>query len=401
MPKYFKYTLFGVGGLVALFALLLAVVAFTVDPNSFKPQIVKLVQEKKQRTLTIEGDIKLKLFPKLGVDLGKTFLSEHKGSAEFAALDSVRLYVAWLPLLKKSLVVDKVTLEGVRANLIRYADGSTNFDDLMSKDESEQFKFDIDGVRVSKSALTFDDRMAKRKLAVSEIEMESGRLKDQTATDIKLALKLVADKPKVAVKISLNMGLWFALDEKHFVAKKLTLTVQGEAVGVNNLELSAKGDVDIKARTQEIALQGFRLTAQGRQAANKLDIVLDVPKLLLTQVKAAATQVTLNAKIDQPSGQLRALLSLPDLSGNSKQFQISGMSLEIEGKQGDHTIKGKLVSPVTGSLDARRFDLTKLNAQFDVTNPGFPKGGGKTTVEWRCPCGLEASAGGGESAYKI
>ena len=52
MNKYFKYAVLVVCGLGALFALLLTVIAFTVDPNAFNPQIVNLVQEKKQRTLT-------------------------------------------------------------------------------------------------------------------------------------------------------------------------------------------------------------------------------------------------------------------------------------------------------------------------------------------------------------
>ena len=139
--KYIKYSLFTLGGLVALFALFLIAVAIFVNPNDYKPLIVKLVQEKKQRTLNIEGDIKLKLFPQIGLDLGKTHLSEHKSEQEFASLESVQLYVAWLPLLRKELVVHKVSLVGARANLIRNADGTTNIDDLLSKEEkSEQIK---------------------------------------------------------------------------------------------------------------------------------------------------------------------------------------------------------------------------------------------------------------------
>lgn len=378
MHKPIKYALISIGGLIALFVIALAVIALTVDPNQFKPQIVKIVQEKKQRTLAIEGDIKLKLFPKLGVDLGKTRLSEHKSSAEFAALDSVQLYVAWLPLLKKELVVDKVTVEGARANLIRNADGTTNIDDLLSKEEeSEQVKFDIDGVRVSKSAATFDDRMGKRKLAVSDFEMESGRLKDNTHTDIKLDFKLTADNPKVAANIALKSGLLFALEEKHYVLDGLDMKVAGDAVGITGLDLGVKGDIDVQGKTQDIALKDVRVNLKGKRGPDKLDVTLDAPKLLLTQSQAEAGKLTLNAKIEQPKGTLTAVLTLPDLTGSAKQFQVSQLKLDLDGKQGDNGIKGSLTSPFNGSLENKTFNLPKLAANLNVANPKLPKGGMK------------------------
>jgi len=378
--KALKYALISIGGLLGLFIVALAVIAFTVDPNKFKPQIVQMVQEKKQRTLTIEGDIKLKLFPKLGVDLGKTRLSEQKGSGEFAAVDSVRLYVAWLPLLKKELVVDKIAVEGARANLVRHADGTTNFDDLLSKEESQQVKFDIDGVRVSRSALNFDDRMGKRRLAVSDFEMESGRLKDNTRTDIKADFKLAADNPKMAAKIALRSGLLFVLAEKRYALDGLDLKIAGEAVGISGLDLDAKGDIDARTKTREIALKDIKLNLKGRRAADKLDIALDAPKLLLTQSRAEAGRLTLDAKIEQPKGTLSAVLTLPDLSGNSKQFQVSQLSLDLDGKQGDNAVKGRLTSPFNGSLEAQTFRLPQLAANLDVANPKLPKGGMKLTL---------------------
>ncbi|MBT9612673.1 MAG: AsmA family protein [Burkholderiales bacterium] len=380
MPNYLKYALFGLGGLIVLFALLLAVVAFTVDPNAFKPQIVKLVLDKKQRTLTIDGDIKLKLFPKLGVDLGKTRLSEHKSTQEFAALESVKLFVAWLPLLKKELVVDKISVDGVRANLIRYADGSTNIDDLLSKEESKQVIFDVEGMRIKHGTLSFDDRMAKRKLGIADFDMESGRLKDNTHTDIELDFKVTGDNPKIAAHVKVKSGLLFALEAKHYMLDDLNLKLNGEAAGIQNLELNAKGDIDAQLKTQAFSLKNVKLDLKGNRASDKLDIALNAPKLLLTPSKAEASKLTLEAKIEQANGKLAATLTLPDLAGNAKQFNVSQLSLDIDGKQGDNSIKGKLTSPFAGSLDAQTFNLAKLTANLDVANPKLPKGGMKLAL---------------------
>jgi AsmA protein len=379
--KYVKFALYALGGAVVLFALLLTAVALFVNPNDYKPLIVKLVQEKKQRTLNIEGDIQLKLFPRIGLDLGKTQLSEHKSAQEFAALDTVQLYVAWLPLLRKELVVHKVSVVGARATLIRFPDGTTNIDDLIQKEEEEeQIKFDIDGVKVSRSALQLDDRQGKRKFAISELELKSGRIKDNTHTDIALDFKLAGDSPKLATQVSLSSGLLFALDAKHYVLDDLNLKVSGEAMGITQLDLRAQGNVDAKLDPQEIVLKGIKLNLKGKRAADLLDLALDAPKLILTADKAEAAKLVLDAKIEQPKSKLTTQLTLPDLSGNAKQFQVSQLQLSVDGKQGDNQIKGQLTSPLRGSLDAQTFSLTKLSANLDVSNPKMAKGGMKLAL---------------------
>ena len=376
--KFIKYGLYAVGGISVLFALLLTSIALFVNPNDYKPLIVKLVQEKKQRTLNIEGDIKLKLFPQIGLDLGKTHLSEHNNLQEFAALDSVQLFVAWWPLFRKELVVHKVSLVGARANLVRNADGTTNFDDLLNKEEkSEQIKFDVDSAKISRSALNFDDRLSKRKWTLSDLELSTGRIKDNTHTKLKLTCKIVGDNPKLALQIALDSGLLFALDAKHYAFDDLDLKITGDAASITQIDLRAQGDIDARLNPQEIVLKGIKLNLKGKHASNLFDLALDAPKLLLTADKAEGAKLVLDAKIEQPKTKLTAHFIVPDLTGNAKQFQVSQLIFKIDGQQGDNKIKGQLTSPLRASLDAQTFSLTKLSANFEVDNPKMAKGGMK------------------------
>src|SRR5574343_1383472 len=136
MNKALKFGLIGIGGLVGLVAVALAVIALTFNPNDYKPLVIKMVKEKKQRTLNIEGDIKLAFWPKIGADLGRVSISEHQGDKEFASVQGAKVFLAVMPLLQKQLVIDTIYIDGVKANIVRYKDGTTNFDDLMSKEES-------------------------------------------------------------------------------------------------------------------------------------------------------------------------------------------------------------------------------------------------------------------------
>ncbi|MEQ1882971.1 MAG: AsmA family protein, partial [Burkholderiales bacterium] len=129
--KYLKWLLYAVLGLVVLFIGAVIYIATTFDPNQYKTQLTSRVKESTQRTLMIEGDIRLMFFPRLGVQLGKTHLSEFKSDKEFAGVDDVRVSLMLIPLLAKQVIVDKIQLDGMRANLVKYKNGKTNFDDLL------------------------------------------------------------------------------------------------------------------------------------------------------------------------------------------------------------------------------------------------------------------------------
>ena len=106
--KIVKWLGIGVGALMGLLIVAVAIISATFDPNKFKTDITKLVLEKKQRTLGIPGNISLKVFPKLGVELGQVTLSELKSDKQFLKLERAKLYVDLLPLLKKELLDHKV-----------------------------------------------------------------------------------------------------------------------------------------------------------------------------------------------------------------------------------------------------------------------------------------------------
>ena len=194
MKKTLKYIAYGFLGIFALLLVVVGYVAATFNPNDYKSLIVKLVQEKKQRTLHLDGDIKLSFWPKIGADLGKISLSEHNGNQEFASVQHAKVSLALLPLLKKELVVDTVYVDGVNANIVRFKDGSTNFDDLISKneEESEQIKFDIDGINVTNTEVQFKDEMQGNVYTIKEFKLTTGHVALETPFDVETSLNLQA-----------------------------------------------------------------------------------------------------------------------------------------------------------------------------------------------------------------
>jgi AsmA protein len=381
MNKYLKYTAIGLGGFVLLLAVIIAIIAVTFNPNDYKSQIVQLVLEKKQRTLKIEGDIKLAFWPKLGADLGKVALSEHKGDKEFAAMNSARVFLSIMPLLKKELVIDTIRIDGVRANIVRYQDGTTNFDDLMSKEESQDIKFDIDGVVVSNAAVNLTDEIGKRHFTLDKISLKTGHIAKGEPVDVDAQLHVVGDSPKLDANLQLKGSLLADTENKHYLAKGLDATLNGVVENFTGLDLKVSGNVNAKPEANEFLVDGFKLVVKGDMQGQLLNVNLEAPKLVAQRDQVSGKEVRLDFSRTQGDDTFSTKLIIADLQGSTKAFQSSGVSGEISGKQGARTVAGKFSSPFTGNLETRVFDLPKLVGNVDIKDPKLPNGAAKASFD--------------------
>ena len=375
MKKTLKYTAYGLLGLVVVLSIIAGIFAATFNPNDYKPLIIKLVQEKKQRTLHLDGDIQLAFWPKLGANLGKVSLSEHNSAKEFASINSVKVSLALLPLINKQLVVDTVYVDGVNANITRFKDGTTNFDDLMSKEEeSEQIKFDIDGINITNTSIHFSDELNNGKYSVSQLNLQTGHVALDRPFDIKTNFQLEASNPKVKAAIKLSGNFMADVEGKHYVAKGLSTSIKGNLGTLNDSNITLVGDVDAKPEAMEILVNGLKFDLTGNQAGQTLAFALSAPKL--SALKEVVTGKQANITFSQSKGNdvTKGSLTLANIKGTPQSFQSSGIVGELSMKQGERHVQSKFASPFSGNLEKMIFDLPKLAGQIDVVDPKLPKG---------------------------
>jgi len=375
MKKLLKYSAYGLGGLISLVLIVVAIVSATFNPNDYKQQIIDLVQAKKSRTLKLEGDIKLSFWPKIGANLGKVSLSEHKNSAEFASVDSVKVSLALLPLLKKELIVDTVYIDGARANVVKYKDGSTNFDDLLSKDEeSQNIKFDIDGINVTNSAANYTDEASGATYSIAKLNLKSGHVALAEPVDLTTDFTVSANKPEIAANVKLKGNFLVDSKNKHFVAKGLDATIKGDLLGGKEVNIVATGDIDAKPDTREFLVEGLKLVASGQFSGAKMTIDLSAPALIAQKDEVTSKKTTVSLTQEKAGDTFKANLVLADIKGSPKALQSSGVTGDIAAVQGKRTINGKFSSPFSGNLENLIFDLPKLAGNLDVKDPSLPNG---------------------------
>jgi uncharacterized protein involved in outer membrane biogenesis len=381
MNKLLKYSLYGVFGLIGLVLIAVAIFALTFNPNDYKPMMIDLVKEKKQRTLTIEGDIGLAFWPKLGANLGKVSISEYQSSEVFASVNNVKVALAVMPLLKKELVVDTIYVDGAKANVVKRKDGTFNFDDLLSKDEeeSEQIKFDVDGVHVTNSEVSYTDETSGAMYNVSQFNLESGRIALAVPVDLATDFVVKANQPKVDAKAKIKGNFFFDPETKHVTAKKLDTLVTGSLLDASNVKLTLNGDVDAKLDSMELDVKGLALVASADMQGANHQLDLTAPALEILKDQISSQKVSLKLAKSQTDNTLKLNMTLADMKGSPKAIQSSGITGDLAIVQGKRTVNSQFSSPFNGNLEQLIFDIPKLAGNVDIKDPALPNGGVKGT----------------------
>jgi AsmA protein len=263
--KILKYALIALGGLIVLIGAVLAYIAATFDPNHYKPQIVQAVKERTQRTLKLEGDIRLAFWPSIGVKIGKTSLSERASDREFAAVEEIRVALKLLPLLSRQAVVDTVHVKGLRAHLVKGKDGRLNVDDLTGapgtkeapapKGAAPEFKVDIAGLDIENATIAYTDQAAGTKLTLSKLNLKTGRIAPGVPGRIELAFNAQGDKPKLDVQAALKSRLTFNPAQQSVGLEDLALEAKGAAADLKDIAFRATGSATVEGAKERAQAQ--------------------------------------------------------------------------------------------------------------------------------------------------
>ena len=377
--KAIKVGLYVFAGLVVLLVLAVAVFAMTFNPNRYKGQIESLVKEKTGRTLRLAGNLEVAVWPSLGANVGGVTLSEQGSDRTFVALDSAHASVAVLPLLHGAVVVDGIRISGLKANVVKNKDGTFNFSDLLQagggaektpEKKAEERKaqggqavaFDIAGVHVARSAVTYRDLASGQELAISDFALDTGRIAQQA--DGKLALKAAVKgkNPDLDVKLEVGGRYKFDLPAKAFSLSGLDAKVSGAAAGVRDLALTARGDLSANPEKSEYHAKGFTLEAKGAMPDQSFEARVSAPQVDVAADRAKGGAITAQATLKQAARQIEAALELSGVEGSAKALSVPKFTANIA-MSGEGVPQKSVKIPVSGSL---RADLEKqtLNAEL-------------------------------------
>jgi len=382
MNKLLKYAIFAIVGIVIVTLSMMAYFAATFNPNDYKQDIIDVVKEDKDRTLNIDGDITLTFWPKLGANLGKVSISEHKSDKEFASVNSAKVALAVLPLLKNSLVVDTIYIDGANANIVKYKDGSTNYDDLLNQEESAEsadIQFDVQGINITNSAVSYTDETESAEYSISDFNLTTGHVALAEPVDLEASFKVNANQPALNIEKQVKGEFLYDPEKQHFKVSGLDSLVVGEMLGGKSMEVKATGDIDVELENLAVLVNDLTMVATGDFDGAKQTINLSAPAININDDTVSSDKVSVKVTQNKGSDNLTLNMVLADMSGSPKEIQSSGITGDISMVQDARTISGDFSSPFKGNVDALIFDIPKLVGQLNIKDPSLPNGAMKGT----------------------
>lgn len=394
-----------VASLVVLIGIGIAVLYAVVDEAMLKQQIIAQVAEKTGRTLTIDGPVGLSVWPDVAVRAGGVKLSEADGKTGFAAIESLRLAVAVMPLLTGRLAAREIEVDGLDLTLIKRRDGTLNIDDLLGSEkaatqveaaaqvepkpaaraataETSQFlHVDIAALALRNARFTWQDEVAGKTTKLSALDFSTARLIADTALGtlsvdaLKLALKGSSGADSFAFAIELPA---IRLADKRLESRFTgALDVDSPSLPMRRLKLPLAGNLAL-----DLAKSSADLTLDTRLDESKIALKLAVDRFTplffnfdlaidqlnvdryLVPAPAAVAPVAPVAKAEAPAGP-----AAPASNKDAGKIDLSALQgLNFRGKLaiGQLQARGLKVS----ALDARiiaaggRLDVAPLQAKL-------------------------------------
>ena len=382
--RVLKWTLWIVGGLVLLAIAVVAIVVATFDPNQYKPQIVNLVQLATGRTLTIDGKIGLTFFPKIGAEVERVTLSEPGTAKIFAQVDGARVALALLPLLSRQVIVDQVVLSGLSVDLMRFKDGRTNFDDLTRRTTKPEEKpaerpeapprpplaIDVGGVVLKNANIGWRDEREGTDVRLSNVNLKIGRIASGLPGKIELTAKIDGKQPQVSVQVDLATGYRLDFGTQAVTLSAFDAKAVGDVPGLSGLDTRAKGDViDYDPAAKRIGISGLELTAKSKDG---LDAKFSIPKFQIAPGRAESKLINGEVRLVKPGQRIDAKLELAALDATGDQIRFSRFDVDLDAKQGELAVQGKLGTPVMLNLDNRLVQLPGIAGDLALGGPNIP-----------------------------
>lgn len=362
MGKLLKILFSIVAVCVALVVVAAIVLPLVVDPNDFKPQIVSAVQEKTGRKLEIDGDIGLSVFPWLGLELGTVRLGNAAGfdAPYMVSMDSAQVRVKLLPLLKKQLEVDTVTLAGLKLNLAKDTAGRTNWADLQgeaapeAKPEAageggapELGSLAVGGIAVTGASLLWDDRSSGARYAIEDLALTTGEIAAGEAFDLDLRFRVQASEPAMDSRFALTGNVDLAPDLKAVNIKgaRLDIEAQGDDVPGGKTAVSLRTDLALDLAAQTLNLPDLVIEALGLNITGNVSgsgVGGEAPKFSGALKVAGFAPRELLGRLGQPApatadpavlGKADAAL---DWDASTKHFAVKKLTLHLD----DTTVTG-------------------------------------------------------------
>jgi AsmA protein len=372
--KLFKYATLALGVVVLTIGGAIAYFVLTFDAREYRDYIVRAVKEKTGRTLRIDGEMYLSLWPDVAVRIGRLSLSERTTDEPFLSVEKARVRLALLPLFSREVVGSELVLTNARVVVIRYEDGRLNIDDLLGG-EGPAPRFEIARFNLEHSTLVYRDLARRTRYEFSDIDLQTGRIANETETPLAINATVRSDEHDLLLRVDLRGELKLDLDGRQYALTSTAVDVKGRVSGLTEVVAVLNGDAALRVKSHELQLDGGGVRGTARRAGDEVQLDARAAKLLVTPPRTITQDLRAAIVLNGASAKAQLNVRMPTAELDGDRVQSPNTALELTLHAGQHTIKTSASSAIEASIAARTLTLSDLDGTLNVAGPQFPRKG--------------------------
>ena len=392
MRKPLKIILSVIAAVVLLMVITVCTVPLFIDPNNYKPEIAAAVKDRTGRDFVLEGELKLSIFPWLGISTGKMTLGNADGFQDqpFATLEESNIKFKLLSLLTKKVEISHIVLKGLALNLAKNPQGISNWDDLKALDATKSTSspsinnsgkqdetgalaaFAIGGIAIENARINWDDQQSGKHLVLKDINLNTEKFAfDEPVTaDLSLILADAGIKLTESIKLSTTLTVNEKLDIFVLSHNDLQTTTEGENIpGKSLTTVLTAADIALDTGKQTVKASGLKLqsgdvTLSAEITGNHIN---DKPSFQGPVSIASFSPVKLMKQLSIPAPVMQDADALSKLAinfnllttENSVELQNLAMTLDDTKINGSASIKDFALPVIVFNLAIDTIDLDR------------------------------------------
>lgn len=372
----------------------LAAFLWSFDPNSYKNALQVLVQQRLDRQLTIQGDLKVVFFPDIAIQAKEVSLSEKASQDVFASVEDLRATIAILPLLNNHLVIEEISFGGLKAQVQRSQLGKFLFDDLLGWGQApvaanqasdigllmDDISIDIAEILIKKSEFTILDASRRATWKLHDASLELGRIKKGEPFKAELNARMQHADSQAQARVSAQAVLKVDLVSRELSAKNFSSSFKGDLPEkilfeevLKKVDLTvASSSIRIDPAAGRLRLERFALRTKGQRDGAAFEYSLDAPLFDISNASAQAEGLTSRLRMDGAPA-IDARLVLDGLQGNRHKILFERSSLDLAIKRDARVLKLALSSPVEIEPFVTAVTMTALQGEVQALDAPVAK----------------------------
>ncbi|MCF6299471.1 MAG: AsmA family protein, partial [Thiomicrorhabdus sp.] len=391
-----------IGAVIVTSVVAIGVIIATVDPNDYRGEITDLVKKETGRDLEIQS-LSLSFFPKFGLNLENTTLSNAKGFSEknFLHIDKIQLGAAILPLLSQQLEIDTLSVHGLNLHLEKNANGITNWADLMKPDTASESatkdttteqtnplshlaSLQFGGLDIQQATIHWHDQQANQDVQLTVHQFSTGRITFGEFFNLALSAETTLSSPEIKTAFELNIEAKLEQNGA-YTLRNLTLntTTTGSGIPVEKVTQTLNiPTLNLALEQNQLELPSLTINYDVVGGENfplqsiKGLLKVDVLKGDLSSQAFGAQNITLQTHLTGsplPNGEINTTLSMqPSINLTEQTASLNQLALTAMGIEATGSVKATQITSnaqVNTQLNIAQTNLRALFKTLDIALP--------------------------------